>query len=173
MFARIENGVVVEYPLTEHDIRSRFSSTSFTTDFNSGLPDGYVQVVRTGIPQAGEGYAVNESRPAYLDDMWVQVYSVDAVGTPEELAALQTAKTEKKWQELRDTRDSLIYKCSFRLERHKEQKELNVALSMTDAEYLLWLQYRQQLRDLPLSVENIFTFTNWPTPPNELSVASL
>jgi len=171
MFARIENGSVAEYPLTEHEIRSRFPNTSFTTNFASGLPEGYVQVMRTGIPQAGEGYVVKEDRPAYLDNMWVQIYSIDPVGTPEEIAARDAQKLANKWQEFRDIRDDKIHQCTYRLERHKEQKELGISTSMTDAEYMLWLQYRQELRDLPSLVENINTFTNWPTQPNKLSIA--
>jgi hypothetical protein len=173
MFARIENGVVVEYPLTEHDLRSRFKTTSFTTDFASGLPEGYVQVMRTGVPQAGEGYAVNESRPAYIDNMWVQVFSIDSVGTPEEIAIKDAEVLAKNWRELREERDERIYQCNFRLERHREQKELGIPTTMSDAEYTLWLQYRQQLRDLPTIVENVAIFNSWPTPPNELSIASL
>ena len=173
MFARIENGVVVEYPLTEHDIRSRFETTSFTTDFASGLPEGYVQVMRTGVPQAGEGFTVTESRPAYFDNMWVQVFSIDSVGTPEEIATRDAEILKKNWQEFREKRDKLIYKCSYCLERHREQKELAISTTISDAEYNLWLQYRQQLRDLPTIVEDVAIFNDWPTPPNELSIAGI
>lgn len=173
MFARIENGVVAEYPLTEHDIRTRYPNTSFTTNFVSGLPDGYVQVMRTGVPVADADHTVQEERPAYLDGMWVQIFSVNPKGTPEEIAARDAERERSKWQNLRDERDDKINECTFRLERHREQKELGIATSMSDAEYGLWLQYRQQLRDFPSTISSIYDNIVWPKAPNELSVAGV
>jgi len=170
MFARIENGTVAEYPLTEHEIKARFPNTSFTTDFASGLPDGYVQVMRTGVPVVGEDYTVQEERPAYLDGMWVQIYSINPKGTPEEIAARDAERERQKWQQLRDERDSRINDCTFRLERHREQKELGVATTMSDAEYTMWLQHRQQLRDFPSTIGSIYDMWDWPKAPNELSI---
>ena len=49
MYARIEGDQIAEYPLTEHEIKERFPSTSFTTNFSGCLPDGYI-CVRPGSP---------------------------------------------------------------------------------------------------------------------------
>jgi hypothetical protein len=51
MFARIENSIVVEYPVAEHDIRERFPMTSFTTDFHQGSPMVMLMFVRALRPQ--------------------------------------------------------------------------------------------------------------------------
>lgn len=173
MFARIENGTIAEYPLTEHEIKMRFPYTSFSSNFAGGLPDGYVQVMRTGVPVVADDYVVQEEVPSYLDGMWVQVYSINPKGTLEEIALRDAEKERQKWQQLRDERDNKIYECTFRLERHQEQKELGLATTMSDAEYMMWLQYRQQLRDFPATINNIYDMWYWPKAPNELSIAGV
>lgn len=170
MYARIDNGVVAEYPLTEQQVRDRFPSTSFPSDFAGNLPTGYARVQPASAPTASETTVVSEATPALVDGVWTQSWSVADKYTAEELAAYNQLQVDKKWDLFRSGRDSRLLESDWVIARHKEQKELGVTTSIQDSEYMAWLTYRQQLRDLPSQVTDPESVV-WPTPPGQLGVA--
>ena len=56
--------------------------------------------------------------------------------------------SEEKENFIRSKRDSLINDVIWQVERHKQEKELNINTSLTDEEYLSLLKYIQELRDI-------------------------
>jgi hypothetical protein len=164
MYAKIENNVVVEYPLTENEIKSRDPERLFTTDFSSCLPEGYVQVLASTSP-ATNLIVATETTPTFVDGSWVQSWTQADKYTAQELAQQEQTREESKWKVMRSMRDSAIAESTWVLERHKEEKEQGRATSITDTDYLNWLIYRQQLRDFPQTVTDINNYT-LPTLPS-------
>jgi len=169
MYAKIENNAVAEYPIAEHEIKSRYPDTLFTTDFSSCLPQGYVRVMEATSP-ASETVVAVESTPILVDGSWIQSWTQSARYTDEELAAQEQEKIDYKWINMRSKRDEALAESTWVLERHKEEKELELETSITETEYLAWLTYRQQLRDFPSTISNINAYT-LPTKPGVLGVA--
>lgn len=65
-------------------------------------------------------------------------------------------------------RDRRLAECDFITLRHQEQKQLGIPTTKTEAEYLQWLQYKQDLRDM--TKQSGFDPGNpaWPMPPGPL-----
>lgn len=63
---------------------------------------------------------------------------------------------------VRVLRDLKFAETSFLVERHREELELGLDTTLTPAEYQEVLQYRQQLRDLPIQ-EGFPQNVVWPT----------
>ena len=65
------------------------------------------------------------------------------------------------------TRLLKLFETDWISQRHTEQKTLGISTTISDAEYLLLLEYRQQLRDLS-NTYNVDTPANevtWPDSP--------
>ncbi len=152
MFARIENNQVAEYPVTEFDIRARFPDTSFTTEFSSGLPDGYVRVQPAGQPAEDALKVITQGQPALVDGVWTQVWTQTDKYTAEELAAQQADATEAKKLEVRDIRNSKLADCDW----------TQVADAPVNKQ--AWANYRQALRDITSQAGFPWTIT-WPDAP--------
>lgn len=152
MFAKIENNQVAEYPVTEFDIRARFPNTSFTTDFSSGLPDGYVRVQPAGQPSEDDLKVITQGQPALVDGVWTQVWVQSDKYTAEELAAREASKTQEQTQTARDIRNSKLAECDW------------TQLPDAPVNQQAWANYRQALRDVtaqagfPVSIQ-------WPEAP--------
>lgn len=80
MYARIENGQVVEYPVA--DIRQRFPNSSIV---DNDLPEGYVLVGVIPLPQVSPTQKVVPGAPIERDGKWVQSWDVVEMSA-EELA---------------------------------------------------------------------------------------
>lgn len=81
-YAHIENGIVVEYPVYEGDIRLRFPQTSFTVPFVP--PDGFVAVIDQPPPQVDYTQNVVDGIPDFIDGQWVRQWVVTSA-TPEQI----------------------------------------------------------------------------------------
>ena len=57
-----------------------------------------------------------------------------------------------------------ITKCSWIVERHRDEIDMGKTTTLTDEQYRQWLNYRQQLRDIPQTLTDFTTF-EWPAPP--------
>lgn len=68
---------------------------------------------------------------------------------------------------VRVLRDLKFAETNFAVERHREELELGVPTTLTPAEYQAVLQYRQELRDLPLQ-EGFPHEYQWPEVPVEV-----
>lgn len=155
MYARIENGQIAEYPLTEGAIKPRFPNTSFTDNFAACLPDGYVRVLPAGRPADDDLKVITEGAPELVNGEWVQTWVQADKYTAQELAALETQKTEQQKQDVRDRRNYLL--------RMSDWTQLGDA-PLTQSLTLEWQTYRQALRDITAQVGFPWTIT-WPTEP--------
>jgi hypothetical protein len=152
MFAKIENNQVAEYPVTEFDIRARFPNTSFTTDFSSGLPSGYVRVQPAGQPAEDALKVITQGQPVLVDSVWTQTWTQVDKYTAEELAAQNAQKEENEKQEVRDKRDSLLQMSDW------------TQLPDAPVSAQAWANYRQQLRDVTAQAGFPFNI-QWPEAP--------
>lgn len=90
MYARIENDQVAEYPLTESQIKARFSNTSFVVG-QFEPPEGYVEVVVNPQPQIDPMLGVAyQAAPAFIDGAW-RVTWIIRPPTEQEIAVAQAA----------------------------------------------------------------------------------
>jgi hypothetical protein len=152
MFAKIENNQVAEYPVTEFDIRARFPNTSFTTDFSSGLPEGYVRVQPAGQPAEDALKVITQGQPVLVNGVWTQTWTQVDKYTAEELAAQNAVKDVNQKQEVRDIRNSKLAECDW----------TQVADAPVDK--TVWATYRQALRDVTAQSGFPWTIT-WPVEP--------
>lgn len=75
MFARIENGVVVAYPV---DPRAEQPNTSFPSNWTGGSVNGakYVRVTPVDVPQVDYTKIFTESMPTLINGVWTQTWIV-------------------------------------------------------------------------------------------------
>jgi hypothetical protein len=94
-FARIENGVIAQYPYSESELRADNFGTSFPLDLTGvDLSDfGVVVVGPTAMPSTTIEQAIDEATPALVEGVWQQVWTVRA-RTADELTAAKLAKWE-------------------------------------------------------------------------------
>jgi hypothetical protein len=152
MYAKIENNTVVSYPLQEMDIKQLFPNTSFTTDFASGLPDGFVRVLPHGHSYNVDKQNVTEGTPQLVDGEWLQSWVATDKYTAEELAQQAADATTQKWAMLRAERNEKLTNSDW------------TQLADTNVDKTAWAAYRQSLRDLP-SVTTDIDNVAWPTEP--------
>ena len=172
MYARIEGNQIAEYPLTEHEIKERFPSTSFSTNFSACLPEGYVDVRPGSPPIEDEMKVATEGMPVFDGEIWHQTWVQMDRYSAEQTAQIDSQKQAEKWVNMRYARDGKISDCSWIIERHRDQKDAGSPITISEGEYQLWLAYRQTLRDFPPTVTDIDNVI-WPTPPNELAITVL
>jgi hypothetical protein len=152
MYAKIENNTVVSYPLGETDIKALFPNTSFTTDFASGLPDGFVRVLPHGHSYDLNEKNVTEGTPQLVDGQWLQSWVATDKYTAEELAQQAADATAQKWAQLRAERNERLTNSDW------------TQLADTTVDKAAWAVYRQSLRDLPSVITDIDSVT-WPDTP--------
>lgn len=172
MYARIENQQIAEYPLTEHDIRSLFPNTSFTTNFAAGLPDGFVRVLDGSRPAPNDLQEVEEVAPTLVNGEWIRQYAIKDKYTQQEAQNLAEKVVQQKWTDLRNRRNDLLEETRWIVERHIEQKTAGAVTTLNDGEFQLWLAYRQQLRDLPATTTDINNI-QWPSAPGTLGIVGI
>jgi hypothetical protein len=152
MYAKIENGAVVSYPLQEMDIKQLFPNTSFTTDFSSGLPNGFVRVLPHGNSYNLSEKNVTEGTPQLVDGEWLQSWVATDKYTAEELAQQTAHATTQKWEHMRAERNERLTNSDW------------TQLADTSVNKTAWAAYRQALRNLPAVITNIDNIT-WPDAP--------
>lgn len=67
MYARVENGTVVEYPLTDRQVRRRFPAVSLPVEFPAH--ENYARVHQTERPTD-----TVEDAPVLVDGVWIQTW---------------------------------------------------------------------------------------------------
>ena len=93
-YAKINEGSVVEFPLTEYQIKAKFPNTSFV-DGLFLLPDGYVEVVRSTPPEIGWDEKLTILAPTFHDPFWVENYQVDKISQEEKDEIITQLKANK------------------------------------------------------------------------------
>ena len=95
MHARIENGLVVEYPI--HNLRQRLPEVSLPSDLtnDAALPDGFVYV-RPAPPPAFNSAThklVQQGAPAFDGQRWVHGYDVAPLNA-QELVSMASSRAQ-------------------------------------------------------------------------------
>jgi hypothetical protein len=147
-YARIENNIVVEYPVFAGDIQLRYPNVSFSIPLVP--PEGYVGVVGAPFPTIDYTKNVVEGTPELIQDTWTQVWVVSDA-TPEQIAQ----RTDQKGNEVRAERNGKLAKCDW---TQLYDSPLN------PDEKLAWGLYREALRMVPQQTGFPWT-VNWPPEP--------
>lgn len=132
MYARIENGAVVEWPIM--NLFQRLPQVSFAEVIdNNNLPDGFVFVRPAVVPEYDTAtHTVALSGLALVNGVWQQEYTAIPLSEEE----LQRVATETAWQ-VRQDRDLKLAASDW----------TQVADAPVDK--AAWATYRQALRDIP------------------------
>lgn len=161
MYARIENGVAVEYPLYEGDLERRFSQYRFPLDdpksieANGGyiVPDGYVRVSSTLPPtDAYLNYNCTLGIPEFdgVANEWKDTWVLTPKSDEEKMYAKSGLAQRIREQRNKKLSEADVYTISDRWAQY------------SDSEKTLWTQYKQALRDIPTQSDfpaNVI----WPT----------
>lgn len=148
MFARIENGEIAEYPIL--DIRLKFPEMSLPSDLtdDSNLPDGFVFVNDGKLPENDGSKKYTEGQPVFKGGKWFSSYSLTEY-SPEEKSIVVEAMSNT----VRYTRDEKLRATDW-----TQGKDIDDSIS------LLWVDYRQALRDITSQKGFPFSIT-WPDAP--------
>ena len=170
MYAKIENGAAVEYPLYEGDLERRFPELKFPLDDSKNIEanGGYV------IP---EGYAVVYQNPV-VDYDYTKKYEM---GMPTLDAA--DNKWKETWVAIPLTVEEL--EVSKNTVGNNVRKKRNELLQKSDvfvvadrwANYITqeqteWATYRQSLRDITLQVGYPYS-VEWPVSPALFTIRAI
>ena len=146
IYAKVEQGIVTDYPLCAGDIMLRFPDTSFAIPFVP--PDGYQEVRLSPHPATGYLESISESKPVFIDGVLTQQWIV----TPASESEI-TQRTDAKAAAIRSERNILLQQSDW----------TQLPDSMADAQ--AWAEYRQLLRDIT-SQEGFPWSVQWPERPN-------
>lgn len=105
MHARIENGLVVEYPII--NLYQRLPEVSLPADItnDAALPEGFVYVHASLAPAVNTiTHRVEGRPPALIGDIWVEQWAVVAVDSSE-AEDNRIAAAAARWQEIKGIRD--------------------------------------------------------------------
>jgi hypothetical protein len=144
-YAKIQDGIVVEYPVYEGDIKLLHPGTSFPFPFSP--PEGYAPVVDTPQPQVGHDQVVAEGDLELVDGEWYRTWVVSEA--PDSIVAERTQAQAKR---IRSERNKRIAQCDW------------TQLPDASVDVAAWASYRQQLRDLPKQSGFPWLVT-WPSEP--------
>ena len=121
MYAIIENGTVVEYPI--YDVRQRFAQTSFPEGVpEQSLPEGCVRVADCPQPPFDPITQVaSEVSPVRIDGVWRRHWTVTALDAAE-TAANQLAR-------LVNLQDDIVWQTQHRLDAFAQTRHYDGILS--------------------------------------------
>jgi hypothetical protein len=128
-YALIKNRSVVEYPLEEGAIKSRFANTSFASPFTP--PSDYVQIADAPQPKITYAQNIAEGVPEDVEGAWTRTWIVTDA-TFEQI----TERTEKQSTNIRVERNRRLADCDW------------TQLPDSPADHEAWATYRQALRDV-------------------------
>ena len=131
MYAKIENGVVAEWPIV--NLRQRLPQVSFAEEINNdNLPDGFVFIPPAVVPTYETStHSIVLSDPTFINGIWTQEYT--AIPLSEEKLQQHAANTAEN---VRQNRDMLLSTSDW----------TQVADAPVDK--AAWATYRQALRDI-------------------------
>ena len=142
-YAYIQDNAISKYPVTEYEIRSKFSNTSFPRDLSTvDLADfGAAYVTPVAWPEHDRvTKTCVEGTPTLSDGVWSQTWSV--VDRP----------TEDVTFSVRKKRNEDLLSSDW------------TQLQNSPVDVSAWATYRQALRDIPAQA-GFPTTVNWPTAP--------
>ena len=146
-YARIENGVAVEFPLYEGDLANRFPDLLFPMDTHgTPIPEGYV-VVKGTNPPYNLAYTYALGVPTIQDGIWATNW-IETPRSDEEKARIQSAVEDR----VRSDRNARLAKSDW------------TQLADAPVDAASWVPYRQALRDITTQPGFPWTVT-WPESP--------
>ena len=180
-YAKLQNGQVIEYGLSEQAIRVRYPNTSLPTPFIP--PEDYVSVVAMPQPEFNSVIQVaREVAPLLQDGQWMQQWQVSSKFTEIKV----DPSTSRPFRGPRFMQDeSTLVTLTVQeqeqqaMERHAQQQAVKARdkrtqlLAETDwtqmrdipeAVSQAWMDYRQALRDVP-DQEGFPMNIQWPQKP--------
>lgn len=146
-YARIENGLVAEYPVYEGDIKLRYSNVSFPSPFVA--PEEYAFVIDVEPPAYDYRKNVSEEIPLLINGAWVRNWIVDDAST-DEIAE----RINQQWSVVRTQRNDYLAACDW--------TQLPDA-PLSNVEMQQWAAYRQALRDITTQTDPFAIV--WPEAP--------
>lgn len=149
LYAKIDGGVVSQYPITEANVRALNPNTSFPAGQlspNTMLEFGCRPVTETTSAFDPNTQRLVEGTPALVNGQWQQVWQVVDL-TAQEIAD----RNADEWAMVRLHRNSLLADCDW------------TQLSDAPVDKPSWAVYRQSLRDIT-SQPDPFSIV-WPTSP--------
>lgn len=147
-YARIENNVVVEYPVFAGDIQLRYPHTSFPIPFEP--PAGYTPVEEKPQPTINYTKNITEGTPELIGGQWTQIWIVSDA-SPEQI----TERTNNKANDVRSERNKKLSDCDW----------TQLTDSPLDPEAKsAWAFYRENLRMVPQQPGFPWQ-VNWPPKP--------
>ena len=129
-YARIEHGVVAEYPVYEGELRLRFPNTSFPIPFEA--PDGYVPIADVQQPDIDYTQNLVDGTPKLVGGVWTRNWLISDAST-EQIAERTTGKSLM----VRNERNGRLAACDW------------TQLADAPVDATAWATYRQALRDVP------------------------
>jgi hypothetical protein len=149
--AKIEQGKIVEYPVSWDEFKSRFPTTIFPLppkDENL-VGVGYVRVFESKRPEKTNPKTKVQLDvvPQFLNGVWIQKW-IEVPYSDEEVRFL--------WNSIRDRRNKLL--------GFSDWTQLQDAPKETSK---LWKSYRKELRDIPQNYKNPWDVV-WPNKPDEV-----
>lgn len=143
--AIVENNVVKEVG----DYRNIFPSTSFSANGPSDefLVNNNAMRVNLWKPYDHLTQKLVSSAP-YVEEQWVYCVAVESLSAEEVEAAKQSAMAS-----VRSQRNAKLASCDW------------TQLADSQVDKAVWADYRQQLRNLPASIEDARYGVTWPTEP--------
>jgi hypothetical protein len=144
MYARIENGVLIEWPIM--NLRQRLPQVSFAEVIdNDNLPEGFVFITNALVPTYNTNtHSVVLGDPTLVDGLWIQEYTV--IPLSEEEIQQHSNNTAMRVRQERDTKLTA-------------SDWTQVADAPVDK--AAWATYRQALRDIPTQAGFPLTI-EWP-----------
>lgn len=144
--ARLKDGVAVEYPLKEIDVRKTLADSSLPPKLTNDIlePLGFAIVIEGKVedfPQVSKTHRAVIDR-VYKDEdgLWKRTYKLIPVPASEYESRLNVM-----WKKVREKRDKLMSDFEWRIARYHRQ----VSLGMTPVDDINTLhQYMQQLADI-------------------------
>ncbi len=150
MFALIKNGTIFRYPYSVNDLTRDNPNTSFGVNLtDADLEEfGMKRVFFSNRPEVSYTQTFTESNPVFNTDSqrWEQSWTVRDLSDDE----LQSKRTEHL-NGIRQERNRRLVESDW-----TQGKDIPDSISGP------WAVYRQQLRDLPDTITDPFTFNDWP-----------
>lgn len=143
MYAKIENGVVAEYPVAEYQIKLNSPSTSFPEPFQPIEP--YVRVDTTTPPSVAWDQEVSEGTPSLIDGAWRQTWIVSNLTSQQKSDKLRAEKNRmlsalaaRRWRE--ETGGITINGVTFSTDASSQMKYIGalIAAQMNPSIQMQW-----------------------------------
>jgi hypothetical protein len=151
IYAKIEKGIVVEYPLYEGALQERFPELQFPMDaHNTSVPDGYMKVELKSRPTFDLKYECVEKLPLLSNGKCVQQWELTELTNEEKIK-----RSDYSSHVVRQLRNNLLLESDRLVLSDRWQ-------SYSTERKLALTTYRSNLRDITLQTAFPYDIV-WPT----------